>query len=557
MTDTPKTDSSSTPLNPDALRPARVIHRRTDDGSSIILRLWNRLLPRLLGTRIAWVLLGSILLLCTISLAAVRVSSPALARVQEIHIGIGLVVLLAAIAPAYRQMGRFAYVFFGFTLVLLVIVLKAPAVNGSHRWFILPGGINFQPSELAKIAFVVAVAWYLRLHKDIQGLSRLVVPFLLMLLPMGLILIESDLGTALLFPLALYAMLVAAGARLRHLVAIALIALSVAPGCYPLLKPYQKQRIISMFVESKPTSGELHGNLYQQRQSEIAEGSGGIAGQGLRGAAQIRNGLLPESANDFIFAVNSARAFNQKLELDGIILTKFDSDTRGGAALSVKAITGKPIKFLGVGEKLQMLEEFHPDRIAQRILGMGDILTLVEKAQSQFDQTQTEKMQEKLANATFTLDDFLEQMRSMRKMGPMKQLLGMLPGLGSALKDIQLPEEELDRAEAIIQSMSRKERENPDIVDSSRRRRIARGCGLQTEDVSRLVKGFSAARDMAKKMSGLSMGSKMKMAQAMSTMNPESLSTLGHLGGTGPALRPSRLSPEQKRKMRDRRRRGR
>ncbi len=256
-------------------------------------------------------------------------------------------------------------------------------------------------------------------------------------------------------------------------------------------------------------------------------------------------------------AVNSARAFNQKLELDGIILTKFDSDTRGGAALSVKAITGKPIKFLGVGEKLQMLEEFHPDRIAQRILGMGDILTLVEKAQSQFDQTQTEKMQEKLANATFTLDDFLEQMRSMRKMGPMKQLLGMLPGLGSALKDIQLPEEELDRAEAIIQSMSRKERENPDIVDSSRRRRIARGCGLQTEDVSRLVKGFSAARDMAKKMSGLSMGSKMKMAQAMSTMNPESLSTLGHLGGTGPALRPSRLSPEQKRKMRDRRRRGR
>ena len=256
-------------------------------------------------------------------------------------------------------------------------------------------------------------------------------------------------------------------------------------------------------------------------------------------------------------AVNSARAFNQKLELDGIILTKFDSDTRGGAALSVKAITGKPIKFLGVGEKLQMLEEFHPDRIAQRILGMGDILTLVEKAQSQFDQAQTEKMQAKLANASFTLDDFLEQMRSMRKMGPMKQLLGMLPGLGSALKDIQLPEEELDRAEAIIQSMSRKERENPDIVDSSRRRRIARGCGMQAEDVSRLVKGFSAARDMAKKMSGLSMGAKMKMAQAMSTMNPEGLSAMGHLAGAGPALRPSRLSPEQKRKMRDRRRRGR
>ncbi len=265
MTDTQKTDSSATPLNPDALRPARIIHRRTDDDSSIILRLWNRLLPRLLGTRIAWLLLGSILLLCLISLAAVHVSSPHLARVQEIHIGIGLIVLLAAIAPTYRHIGRYAYAFLAFTLLLLLAVLKAPAVNGSHRWFILPGGINFQPSELAKIAFVMSVAWYLRLHKDIHGLSRLVVPFLLMLLPMGLILIESDLGTALLFPLVLYAMLIAAGARLRHLVAIALIAISIAPGCYPLLKPYQKQRIISMFVQNKPTSGELHGIQHQRK----------------------------------------------------------------------------------------------------------------------------------------------------------------------------------------------------------------------------------------------------------------------------------------------------
>ena len=294
------------------------------------------------------------------------------------------------------------------------------------------------------------------------------------------------------------------------------------------------------------TAGRLHiDDLLMQQLSDIA------------GTTKPHQIFLVVDAMVGQDAVNSARAFNQRLELDGIILTKFDSDTRGGAALSVKAITGKPIKFLGVGEKLQMLEEFHPDRIAQRILGMGDILTLVEKAQSQFDQAQTEKMQQKLANASFTLDDFLEQMRSMRKMGPMKQLLGMLPGLGSALKDIQLPEEELDRAEAIIQSMSRREREDPDIVDSSRRRRIARGCGLQAEDVSRLVKGFSAARDMAKKMSGMSMGAKMKMAQAMSTMNPESLSAMGQLGAVGPALRPSRLSPEQKRKMRDRRRRGR
>ena len=158
MTDSPKTDSSPTPLNPDALRPARVIHRRTNDSSSIVLRLWNRLLPRLLGTRIAWVLLGSILLLCAISLAAVRVSSPTLARVQEIHIGIGLIVLVLAVAPAYRHIGRYTYAFLAFTLLLLLAVLKAPAVNGSHRWFILPGGINFQPSELAKIAFA-SLTW--------------------------------------------------------------------------------------------------------------------------------------------------------------------------------------------------------------------------------------------------------------------------------------------------------------------------------------------------------------------------------------------------------------
>src|SRR3954469_20369914 len=211
-------------------------------------------------------------------------------------------------------------------------------------------------------------------------------------------------------------------------------------------------------------------------------------------------------------AVNSAKAFNEKLELDGVILTKFDSDTRGGGALSVRTITGKPIKFLGVGEKLQALEEFHPERIAQRMLGMGDILTLVEKAQAEFDEEKSAKLQEKMAKATFTLDDFLEQMRTVRKMGPLKQLMGMLPGVGAALKDIQMPEEELNRTEAIIQSMNRKERENPDMMDGSRRRRIARGAGVEPEDVAKLVKGFLASRDMVKKMSGLSMGSRMKMA---------------------------------------------
>ncbi|MGN6369459.1 MAG: signal recognition particle protein [Phycisphaerae bacterium] len=255
-------------------------------------------------------------------------------------------------------------------------------------------------------------------------------------------------------------------------------------------------------------------------------------------------------------AVNSAKAFNEQLELDGIILTKFDSDTRGGAALSVKTITGKPIKFIGVGEKLEALEEFHPERIAQRMLGMGDILTLVEKAQSEFDEAKAAKLQEKMAKATFTLDDFLEQMRSVRKMGPLKQIMGLLPGVGQALKDIQIPEEELNKTEAIIQSMNRKERDNPDIIDGSRRRRIARGAGVEAEDVSRLVKGFSASREMAKKMSGLSMGSRLKMAQAMSQFDMTKL-----IPGQMPKLhaetqQKSRLTPEQKRKLRQKRLRG-
>jgi len=260
-------------------------------------------------------------------------------------------------------------------------------------------------------------------------------------------------------------------------------------------------------------------------------------------------------------AVNSAKAFNAQLELDGVILTKFDSDTRGGAALSVKAITGKPIKFLGVGEKLGALEEFHPDRIAQRMLGMGDVLTLVEKAQAEFDDVKAKKLQEKMAKSQFTLEDFLEQMQSVRKMGPMKQLLGMLPGVGSMLKDIQIPEEELNKTEAIIKSMSKAERHDPDVMDGSRRRRVARGSGTQPEDVSRLLKGFGQAREMARKMSNLSMGGKMRMAQAMSQMN------LGALGGGGipkgmlggpSSVQPKRLNltPEQKKKLRDKRRRG-
>jgi signal recognition particle subunit SRP54 len=205
-------------------------------------------------------------------------------------------------------------------------------------------------------------------------------------------------------------------------------------------------------------------------------------------------------------AVNSAKEFNERLELDGVILTKLDGDARGGAALSVKAVTGKPIKFIGVGEKLDKLEEFHPDRMASRILGMGDVVTLVEKAQEQFDQEEALKMQKKMAKGSFGFDDFLKQMQSVKKMGGIKDMLKLLPGIGSQIGDIDLDGQELKQMEAIVYSMTLKERRDPDLIDSSRRRRIAAGCGMQPNDVSSLVKTFKRSRDMMKAMSGGSLG---------------------------------------------------
>ncbi len=205
-------------------------------------------------------------------------------------------------------------------------------------------------------------------------------------------------------------------------------------------------------------------------------------------------------------AVNSAKAFNEKLELDGVILTKLDGDARGGAALSVKAVTGKPIKFIGVGEKLDKLEEFHPDRMASRILGMGDVVTLVERAHEQFDREEAEKMQKKMAKGRFGFDDFLKQMQAVKKMGGMSSMLKMIPGMGSQLGDVNLDGKELDQFEAIVRSMTPAERRDPDIIDTSRRRRIASGCGMQTNDVSGLVKSFKRSRDMIKTMSSGGMG---------------------------------------------------
>jgi signal recognition particle subunit SRP54 len=217
-------------------------------------------------------------------------------------------------------------------------------------------------------------------------------------------------------------------------------------------------------------------------------------------------------------AVNTAKVFNEQLELDAVILTKFDSDTRGGAALSVKHVTGKPIKFIGVGEKMEAIEEFHPDRVAGRILGMGDILTLVEQAQQQYDEKEAVRMEAKMASGKFSLGDFVTQLRKMRKMGSMKDLVKMIPGMGDMMGDMDFDERELVHMEAAVLSMTPRERDNPKIIDVSRRRRIARGAGCDPSDVSQLVKVFEPMRGMMKMMSGQSLGQRLKMTSQFSKM---------------------------------------
>jgi signal recognition particle subunit SRP54 len=209
-------------------------------------------------------------------------------------------------------------------------------------------------------------------------------------------------------------------------------------------------------------------------------------------------------------AVNSARVFHQRLAVDGVILTKFDSDTRGGAALSVKEVTGAPIKFLGVGEKLDALEEFHPERMAGRILGMGDVVSLVEKAQEEVSEEEAERMAAKMAEGKLTMDDFLKQLRSIRRMGPMKQLLGMLPGVGSALKDVEVDDTQLDRLEGIVHSMTPDERDDIKVLNKSRVKRISRGSGTTPADVNKLTKQFDMIQKMTKQMSGMGALGKMK-----------------------------------------------
>ena len=199
-------------------------------------------------------------------------------------------------------------------------------------------------------------------------------------------------------------------------------------------------------------------------------------------------------------AVVSASTFNDKVGVDGVCLTKMDGDARGGAALSIKWITGKPVKFIGTGEKLEDLQEFFPERMAGRILGMGDVVSLVEKAQEHFDEKMAEDMERKMRKASFTLQDFLSQMQQLKKMGPLRGLLELLPGVGSQLKNVDLPEKEMKRTEAMIQSMTMEERENPSILTGSRRARIARGSGCSVQEVNALIKQFEMARKMMKGM---------------------------------------------------------
>ncbi len=202
-------------------------------------------------------------------------------------------------------------------------------------------------------------------------------------------------------------------------------------------------------------------------------------------------------------AVTVAESFNNDLGLDGVILTKLDGDARGGAALSVKAVTGCPIKFAGLGEKLDALEPFHPDRMASRILGMGDVLSLIEKAQSSIDIEKAQELEKKLRKEDFTLDDFLDQLQQVRKLGSLDQILGMIPGMGGLSKKLQgaeLDEKQLVKTEAIIRSMTKKERRHPDIINGSRRKRIAAGSGTLVQDINRLLKQFADARKMMKQM---------------------------------------------------------
>ena len=247
------------------------------------------------------------------------------------------------------------------------------------------------------------------------------------------------------------------------------------------------------------TAGRLHIN--EELMGELAN---------IKEAVKPNEILLVVDAMTGQDAVNVSQSFNEQLGIDGVILTKLDGDARGGAALSVRHVTGKPIKYVGMGEKLGDLEPFFPDRMASRILGMGDVLTLIDKAQEAFDEKQAAELEKKLATSQFNLDDFLDQMQQIKKMGPLDQMLGMLPGVNKqALAGVEISDKQLARPEAIIRSMTPKERQTPSIINASRRARIAAGAGVKVQDVNALLKQFEKMKQMMKQFTGGS-GSKKK-----------------------------------------------
>ena len=249
------------------------------------------------------------------------------------------------------------------------------------------------------------------------------------------------------------------------------------------------------------TSGRLH--IDEELMKELAQ---------IRKRTKPHDVLLVVDAMTGQDAVNVAEQFAETANFDGVVLTKLDGDARGGAALSVKAVTGKPILYASTGEKLGDFERFHPDRMAQRILGMGDVMTLVEKAERQLDEGKAQELERKIRKQQFTLDDFLEQMKQVRNMGPLQNLLRLMPGVGQQLGSLQVSERELDRLEAIILSMTPEERANPSIIDGSRRRRIARGSGTSVQAVSQLVKQFGQMRKLMRQLSRGKMPSLQQLA---------------------------------------------
>ncbi len=253
------------------------------------------------------------------------------------------------------------------------------------------------------------------------------------------------------------------------------------------------------------TAGRLH--IDEQLMQELKD---------IKAAVKPHEILLVVDSMTGQDAVNVASSFNEALGIDGLVLTKLDGDTRGGAALSARAVTGKPIKFVGIGEKLDDLDVFHPDRMASRILGMGDVLSLIEKAENTLDEKKAEELEKKLRQNKFDLNDLLYQMEEMKKLGSMKDILSMIPGLGKKIKDVDIDDRQLDKTKAIILSMTPKEREKPDIINPSRKRRIAAGCGMQVEDVNRLLSQYRQMQKMFKQFGG----NKGKQSKKMRRMMP-------------------------------------